>query len=219
MQRSQSRDVPPTSTAFSSNSNHHSYKPISKNAPLVPQIDYRSSFKIHSDELHRYSTAYLARAPPKLRSTTRQQLTRLTIQQFHELSNDVVDELIRRKSEKEVPFLPVREEFPRKRNQIRQKLATFPTSRFEDLSGDVYLELARRYPEFREDPDGRTLGGSKYDDYLAPGFPSTRATRSRTPDLDNDLSRISSVEEFDVDTELGPLLFRVSPAPNSSLSA
>ncbi|KAJ3733812.1 hypothetical protein DFJ43DRAFT_196298 [Lentinula guzmanii] len=215
MQHSQSKDASPTSTV--SNSNHRSYEPISKNAPPVPQIDYRSMFKIHYDELHRYFTVYPARVPSKFRSTTRQKLTLLTIQQFHELSNDVFDELIRRKSEREVPFLPVKEEFPRKRNQARQKLATLPTSRFDDLSGYVYLELARRYPEFKEDPAGRTSGGSNYDDYLAPGFPSTRTTRSRTPDLDNDLSRISSVEEFD--TELGPLLFRVSPAPNSSLSA
>lgn len=36
-------------------------------------------------------------APPNSRSTARQKLTRLTKQQFQELSTDVYDELIRRK--------------------------------------------------------------------------------------------------------------------------
>lgn len=115
------------------------------------------------------SSPYVFAALPNSRSTARQKLTRLTIQQFHELSTDVYDELVRRNNEKEgmsfkhypylprslnhpsVPFLPVREEFHPKRNQARQKLATLPTSRFEDLSSDVYFELSRRYPEFKEE--------------------------------------------------------------------
>ncbi|KAK7045689.1 putative ankyrin-repeat protein [Paramarasmius palmivorus] len=40
--------------------------------------------------------------------------------------------------------------------------------------------------------------------------------RSITTDPDNDLSRISSLEGLDTDTELGPSLYRVSTAPNSS---
>ncbi|KAL1742355.1 hypothetical protein HDZ31DRAFT_43446 [Schizophyllum fasciatum] len=163
MRRSQSRAASPTPTAFSGISNYktESYRPIGKdkNAPAVPQIDYRTVSKIHFDELSSYLAAYLARSSQDSRSTARQKLTRLTIQQFHELSTDVYDELVRRKSEKQVPFLPVREEFHPKRNQARQKLATLPTSRFEDLSSDVYYELARRYPEFKEDvsrePDSR----------------------------------------------------------------
>ena len=111
--------------------------------------------------------------PANSRSTARQKLTRLTKQQFQELSTDVYDELVRRKknsSENEglspfsplllvhishypiqVPFLPLRDDFHPKRNQARQKLATLPTTRFEDLSSDVYYELARRYPEFQEE--------------------------------------------------------------------
>ncbi|KAJ3733811.1 hypothetical protein DFJ43DRAFT_1038294 [Lentinula guzmanii] len=218
MKCSQSRAASPTPTAFSGISNHRtdSYKPTSKNAPPVPQIDYRSISKIHYDELHRYLTAYLARAPPNSRPAARQKLTRLTISQSHELSTDVYDELIRRKSEKEGKS--VRAEFHPKRNQARQKLATLPTSKFEDLSSDVYFELARRYPEFKEDPAGRIPIGSNYDDYPASGFLFAWATRSRTPDLDNDLSRISSVEGSDVDTVLEPSLFHVSTAHNSPLS-
>ncbi len=40
-------------------------------------------------------------APPNSRSTARSKLTRLTVQQFHELSTDVYDELVRRKNENE----------------------------------------------------------------------------------------------------------------------
>ncbi|KAJ3776968.1 hypothetical protein EV361DRAFT_88999 [Lentinula raphanica] len=182
MKRSQSRAASPTPTAFSGISNYRtdSYKPISKNAPPVPQIDYRSISKIHFEELSQYLAVYLTRAAPNSRSSARQKLTRLTIQQFHELSTDVYDELIRRKGDKEVPFLPVREDFHPKRNQARQKLATLPTSRFEDLSSDVYFELARRYPEFREDPAGRASVSSNYDDYPAPGFPSTNPRATNT---------------------------------------
>jgi hypothetical protein len=40
-------------------------------------------------------------APPNSRSNARSKLTRLTIQQFHELSTDVYDELVRRNKENE----------------------------------------------------------------------------------------------------------------------
>ncbi|GLB37366.1 putative spa2 homology domain (SHD) of GIT [Lyophyllum shimeji] len=174
MKRQPSRAPSPTPTAFSGISNYRtdSYRPIrDKNVPAVPQIDYRLVSKTHFDELSRYLAAYLARAPPNSRSTARQKLTRLTIQQFHELSTDVYDELVRRQNETEVPFLPLRSDFHPKRNQARQKLATLPTSRFEDLSSDVYFELSRRYPEFKEDPSGS-------DDYPAPDFPKTSPPRA-----------------------------------------
>ncbi|KAJ7594607.1 hypothetical protein C8J56DRAFT_821455 [Mycena floridula] len=181
LKRNPSRAPSPTPTAFSGISNYRndSYRPIrDKNVPSVPAIDYRLVSKTHFDELNRSLAAYLAKAPPNSRSTARQKLTRLTIQQFHELSTDVYDELVRRKKEKEVPFLPVREDFHPKRNQARQKLATLPISRFEDLSSDVYYELARRYPEFKEDPSGRVSAGSAYDDLPAPDFPSNSAPRA-----------------------------------------
>ena len=108
------------------------------------------------------------------RASAREKLTRLTEQQFQELSTDVYDELMRRKNNtenegeqhiyasslnaarspnyliSEVPFLPVRDDFHPKRNLARQKLATLPKTRFKDLSGDVFYELSRRYPEFKE---------------------------------------------------------------------
>ncbi|KAF8170320.1 hypothetical protein K438DRAFT_221565 [Mycena galopus ATCC 62051] len=125
--------------------------PTGKNVLPVPPIDYRAVSEVHFNELDRYLQAYLAKTPPNSRSAARQKLTRLTIQQFHELSADVYDELVRRKNGKEVPFLPVREEFRPNRNQARQKLAILPITRFEDLSSDVYFELARRYPEFNDE--------------------------------------------------------------------
>ncbi|KAG2015810.1 hypothetical protein CC2G_009047 [Coprinopsis cinerea AmutBmut pab1-1] len=181
MKRGNSRAPSPTPTSFSGISNYRntdSYRAgRDKNAPGVPPIDYRQISKTHFEELSKYLAAYLTRTQPNSRSSARQKLTRLTIQQFHELSTDVYDELMRRKTEQQVPFLPVREDFHPKRNQARQKLATLPTSRFEDLSSDVYFELARRYPEFKEDPSGRD---SNYDDYPAPDFPTNSNGPSRT---------------------------------------
>ncbi|KAF7315232.1 hypothetical protein MIND_00037600 [Mycena indigotica] len=197
-----SRAPSPTGTTFSGISNYktESYRPIrDKNIPPLPPIDYRAVSEIHFNELDRYLAAYLAKAPPNSRSSARQKLTRLTIQQFHELSTDVYDELIRRKQEEEVPFLPVREEFHPKRNQARQKLATLPVTRFEDLSSDVYFELSRRYPEFKEDPSGNITPGSNYDDYPASDFPSSppprgngRASADRPSDSGYGGSSVSS---------------------------
>ncbi|KAJ7072575.1 hypothetical protein C8F01DRAFT_973433 [Mycena amicta] len=192
----------PTGTTFSGISNYktESYRPIrDKNIPPLPPIDYRAVSEIHFHELDRYLAAYLAKAAPNSRSSARQKLTRLTIQQFHELSTDVYDELIRRKNDKEVPFLPVREEFHPKRNQARQKLATLPTTRFEDLSSDVYFELGRRYPEFKEDPSGNITPGSNYDDYPVSDFPNSppprgngRASADRPSDSGYGGSSVSS---------------------------
>ncbi|KAJ7350358.1 hypothetical protein DFH08DRAFT_861178 [Mycena albidolilacea] len=181
MKSNRSRAPSPTGTTFSGISNYRteSYRPLrDKNVPPMPPIDYRAVSEVHFIELDRYLQAYLAKAAPNSRSTARQKLTRLTIQQFHELSTDVYDELVRRKNEKEVPFLPVREEFHPKRNQARQKLATLPITRFEDLSSDVYFELARRYPEFKENPSGAITPGSNYDDYPVSDFPNNSPPRN-----------------------------------------
>jgi protein SPA2 len=124
--QAQTTRVPsPTPTAFSGISNYRSesYRPIretkngtSSNAPAVPSVDARIVARTHFDELSRYLAVYLARgalclygyggkvligfsiaAPANSRSTARQKLTRLTKQQFQELSTDVYDELVRRK--------------------------------------------------------------------------------------------------------------------------
>jgi len=96
------------------------------------------------------------------RSNAREKLQKLTAVQFRELSQDVYDELIRRKRtqdsldtarQEEEPFLTSNPQYHPKRNQARQKLATLPTSRFRDLASDVLYELDRRYPEFKEEDD------------------------------------------------------------------
>ena len=106
---------------------------------------------------------------PSSRTSARDKLTRLTRQQFQELSTDVYDELCRRIQDEDdgldsrssktdsinnkpsTPYLPTKEEFHPKRNQARQKLATLPKTRFKDLASDVYYELIRRYPELLEE--------------------------------------------------------------------
>ncbi|EPQ54975.1 hypothetical protein GLOTRDRAFT_76278 [Gloeophyllum trabeum ATCC 11539] len=182
-----SRAPSPTGTTFSGISNYRtdSYRPIrDKNVPAMPSMDPRRIANIHFQELSRYLAEYLAAEPANSRSSARQKLTRLTRQQFQELSTDVYDELMRRRQNNSgqneaVPFLPVRDDFHPKRNQARQKLATLPTSRFQDLSSDVYYELSRRYPEFKEEPSP----GSTYDDYPSPDFPTSPRSKGGTPSV------------------------------------
>lgn len=127
-QQQTTRVPSPTPTTFSGISNYRtdSYRPINKSSlPAVPPLDPRMVPRTHFDELSRYLAAYLARgrlchifdamslsyvlnivAPANSRSTARQKLTKLTKQQFQELSTDVYDELVRRKknsSENEGP--------------------------------------------------------------------------------------------------------------------
>ncbi|KIJ65805.1 hypothetical protein HYDPIDRAFT_27039 [Hydnomerulius pinastri MD-312] len=193
MRRNQSSRAPsPTPTTFSGISNYRteSYRPIRDqgNVPAMPSLDPRVIARTHFNELSQYLAAYLAKAPANSRSSARQKLTRLTKQQFQELSTDVYDELVRRQMntvENEVPCLPARDEFHPKRNQARQKLATLPTARFEDLSSDVFFELSRRYPEFKEENESGVgpLGspGSAYDDVPSPEFHTS--PRSDAPNL------------------------------------
>ncbi|KAG8904620.1 component of the polarisome [Tulasnella sp. 403] len=120
----------------------------------MPEVqDSRQIARQHYDELQVFLASHLAKEPQNSRVSAREKLTRLTKQQFQELSTDVYDELVRRNNnseQNEVPFLPVRDDFHPKRNQARQKLATLPKTRFKDLSSDVFYELGRRYPEFKE---------------------------------------------------------------------
>ncbi|KAF8884681.1 hypothetical protein BD779DRAFT_1801636 [Infundibulicybe gibba] len=81
---------------------------------------------------------------PNLQYTASLKLTSLSVQQCHELITNVYDELIRRKTDGKVPFLPVRMDFHPKRNQARQKPATLPTPRFQDLCSGVHFEFSRR---------------------------------------------------------------------------
>lgn len=112
--------------------------------------------RAHYVELLGFLRSHLAKVEQTApRSNAREKLTRLSKQQFTELSTDVYDELMRRqnnaKNGSSQPFLAVRDEFHPKRNQARQKLATLPKNRFKDLASDVFFELERRFPELKEE--------------------------------------------------------------------
>ncbi|CAG8669860.1 31597_t:CDS:10 [Gigaspora margarita] len=106
----------------------------------------------HYEAFKKFLASHLAKEQANgSRTNARDKLTRLTKQQFQELSTDVYDELSRRLlGSNAVPFLPVCDDFHPKRNQARQKLATLPKNRFKDLASDVYYELERRYPELKD---------------------------------------------------------------------
>ncbi|KAL4878396.1 hypothetical protein BJY04DRAFT_195932 [Aspergillus karnatakaensis] len=127
-------------------------------------------------------------------------LLRLSPTQFHELSTDVYDELLRRQQampspnrppRPEVPpFLPPRGDFHEKRNQARQKLASLQHQRFRDLAGDVFNELERRFPQFPEKESRRaspapSLRGRPPPNAYGPGGypppPGSRRSQSRGP--------------------------------------
>lgn len=104
-----------------------------------------------------------ATSEPGYRAGARRKLPRLTAHQFHELSSDCYEELLRRAKAalrrpaahpaygSDVPSaLPVREDMHPRRNAARQKLAGLALERFQDMLGDVHFELGRRYPEFRD---------------------------------------------------------------------
>ncbi|KAJ7651237.1 hypothetical protein FB45DRAFT_780589 [Roridomyces roridus] len=177
--------------------------------PRSGSSNIRTDSKLHFNELDRYLVDYLANASRNPRPESRQKLTRLTIQQCHELSTDVYDELRRREHDRELPHLLIRADFHPKRNQARQKLATFSKSRFQDLCSDVHHELVRRYPKFQDDassdesdrdfspgPNGRILAfdagtvDSGYD-----------ADESRFPSMDNEQHNLGHLP-FDLETDL-----------------
>ncbi|KAF8141300.1 hypothetical protein EV363DRAFT_1150957 [Boletus edulis] len=224
MKRNQSsRASSPTPTTFSGISNYRteSYRPVRDQGsmPAMPSFDPKVIARTHYNELQQYLVAYLAKSPANSRSTARQKLTRLTKQQFQELSTDVYDELIRRKmniSEKEILCLPPRDEFHPKRNQARQKLATLPTARFEDLSSDVYFELSRRYPEFKEEVIGTPpVGspGSAYDDMPSPEFHASPRSDAPTLPSGSRIARIS--EERGIDNGYGSHMLGRRPSEDA----
>ena len=121
------------------------------------------SLQDHYLALSRFLSNFLRDEKGNPRSNrAKDKLLRLSAVQFHELSTDVFDELLRRQSasgarrsgpggsvqEGAPPFLVPEDNFHPKRNQARQKLSTLPTLRFRDLATDVFFELERRFPRF-----------------------------------------------------------------------
>ncbi|KDR84220.1 hypothetical protein GALMADRAFT_205932 [Galerina marginata CBS 339.88] len=113
----------------------------------VPSIDYLESVDTGYREVLDLLTPTSVNSP----STVRSKLTSLTLEQCHQLSSDVRDELARRTNEEGVSVLPDREGFAPQRNETRRKLATLPKAQFQNLFGDVHLELGRRCPGPKED--------------------------------------------------------------------
>lgn len=116
----------------------------------------------HYDVLKRFLNG--GQPQPPRPNKARDKLLRLSAIQFHELSTDVYDELIRRQAATPPPptpgrppprrpnvppYLLPRLEFHEKRNQARQKLSSLQPQRFRDLATDVFCELERRFPHFR----------------------------------------------------------------------
>ncbi|KAF8331355.1 uncharacterized protein EI90DRAFT_2972490 [Cantharellus anzutake] len=231
--------APPTVTTYPGNPNYRadSFKPLSNGKPVpTPMIDGRQVPRTHYEELNLFLANHMAKEPAGARASAREKLTRLTRQQFQELSTDVYDELVRRKNnstKNEVPFLPVRDDFHPKRNQARQKLATLPKSRFKDLSSDVFVELGRRYPELKEDENPAILStpGSTYDDPSSPdqlNSPSAanKPHRQPTSSVPSDVSPpphfysqgARSRPSVDTANEFQPGLYRSTPdLPQGSL--
>ncbi|KAI9370450.1 hypothetical protein BJX61DRAFT_91779 [Aspergillus egyptiacus] len=133
-------------------------------------------------------------------SKAQDKLLRLSPTQFHELSTDVYDELLRRQQAMPAPnrpprpdvppFLPPRSDFHEKRNQARQKLASLQHQRFRDLAGDVFHELERRFPQFpdkesrRASPAPSLRGRPPPNGFGPAGYPpppGSRRSQSRGP--------------------------------------
>ncbi|TPX72919.1 hypothetical protein SpCBS45565_g00392 [Spizellomyces sp. 'palustris'] len=139
-------------------------------------------FSTHYDMMRRYLTTFLQEQGSMLgRNNAKEKLGRLSERQFYDLSTDVFDEINRRReNDRNVPFLPVRNEFTPKRNQARQKLATLPEFRFKELSSEVFFELERRFPRIVQENDARY--GPLYTDSTArPGVNGFQNPRSVSP--------------------------------------
>ncbi|KAI9883437.1 MAG: 5'-flap endonuclease [Watsoniomyces obsoletus] len=129
----------------------------------LPSSSNEESLSEHYVALKRFLAPSLREERANPRSNrAKDKLLRLSPVQFHELSTDVFDELLRRQTtagarrtgpggfvqEGAPPFLLPEENFHPRRNQARQKLSTLPTQRFRDLASDVFYELERRFPRF-----------------------------------------------------------------------
>ncbi|KII90818.1 hypothetical protein PLICRDRAFT_52518 [Plicaturopsis crispa FD-325 SS-3] len=83
---------------------------------------------------------------PNYRTVARGKLSRLSTNQFSELTDDVHDELERRTMKESDPLSSPPDYHP-KRAAARAKLCTLPDHRFGDLVGDVLHDLRSRYPD------------------------------------------------------------------------
>lgn len=134
-------------------------------------------------------------AATQQRATAKDKMTRLTKQQFFDLSTDVYDEMNRRQANSnDVPFLPVREDLHPKRNQARQKLATLPSAKFKDLACDVFYEIERRFPFVVTQFENKYgIGGNQNLETSRSASGQNRNTQENTHSLDNLMADIGSL--------------------------
>ncbi|KAL4968203.1 putative cell polarity protein [Aspergillus stella-maris] len=152
----------------------------------------------HYSALRRFLfTSYRDERSNRKSSKAQDKLLRLSATQFHELSTDVYDELLRRQQAMPSPnrpprpdippFLPPRGDFHEKRNQARQKLASLQHQRFRDLASDVFNELERRFPQFPTKDSRRASPAPSMRGRPPPGPggypppPGSRRSQSRGP--------------------------------------
>ncbi|TKX19188.1 hypothetical protein C1H76_8642 [Elsinoe australis] len=156
-----------SSVARSSEGGNGMYSPVMSESGRSLNPRHEDALLEHYHILKGFLGASLAQDAAAKSTRARDKLLRLSPTQFHELSTDVYDELLRREDERQrrspdVPryLLPTKTFHP-KRNQARQKLSTLPPERFKQLATDVYFELERRVPR---------LGGANIDRAASPAM-------------------------------------------------
>ncbi|TPX34756.1 hypothetical protein SmJEL517_g02757 [Synchytrium microbalum] len=181
--------------------------------------DYDHTTLQHYESLKVYLASYLqnqksSTTASNQRASAREKLTRLTQQQFQELSTDVYDEMTRRQDSADtIPFLPVKDEFHPKRNQARQKLATLPNSRFKDLASDVYYELERRFPGLIADPNS-----GKSPAEVSPASSESATDPSRETMSPVQPAEVSFASLDNLMADLGNMLNSTSAAPPPNIN-
>lgn len=192
------------------------------------------SLQEHYVALKRFLANFLRGEAGNPRSNrAKDKLLRLSAVQFHELSTDVYDELLRRQTasgarrsgpggvvqEGAPPFLIPEDNFHPKRNQARQKLSTLPSPRFRDLATDVFFESERRFPAFTgADMEGaggaapNSKGGSGPNVKPAAGRGSSRpGSRGQIPRINDGLSLHSPFDDKPAFAGNGPEYGRPLP--------
>ncbi len=94
MQKPSPSALSPSSTAYSWNNFYLDRRQISR-------VYYHELGQFLANYLQNNASAEQGATRPNSRSAARSKLARLTVPQFHELSTDVYDELVRRKNENE----------------------------------------------------------------------------------------------------------------------
>eukprot|EP00842_Homolaphlyctis_polyrhiza_P000391 jgi/Hompol1/1352/HPOL_005574-RA len=151
---------------------------------------------------------YLANYTAPARSPTRDKLMRMPVETVLDVSMDTCDEVNRRlMNSADLPFLPVRSDFPQQRNQSRQKMATLPEVRMKEMAWGVYSEIERRFPRIAAEYEARATEENHYNYDGQASYPS----QSRQPQhYSDDQHQYSNAHNH---------RFEPSPSPSSQRPA